>query len=187
MTQFTQKAIMESFTKLLNERPLDKITVKDIVEDCDVNRKTFYYHYRDIYALLDAVLDAELERIRQNTNETATWQQRYLELAGYAFKNKKAVYHIFNSSRRDQLTEYLYSAAAKAFEAYILKEDEALRCDERDVKLLAELYTSAAVGMTTEWIRRGMKEDPTEYVGRIGRLLNGTLKLALANMRAERQ
>ena len=45
MPNFTQKAIKESFIKLLNEKPLHQITVKDIVEDCGVNRNTFYYHF----------------------------------------------------------------------------------------------------------------------------------------------
>ena len=44
MTQFTSKAIEESFIRLLNERPLDKITIKDIVDDCGISRNTFYYH-----------------------------------------------------------------------------------------------------------------------------------------------
>ena len=43
MSQFTKRAIMETFIKLLGEHPLDKITVKDIVEECGVNRNTFYY------------------------------------------------------------------------------------------------------------------------------------------------
>ena len=52
MANFTEKAIKASFLKLLNERPLTKITVRDIVEDCGINRNSFYYHYRDIPALL---------------------------------------------------------------------------------------------------------------------------------------
>ena len=56
MSQLTKRAITESFMKLINQVPFDKITVKDIVEDCGVNRNTFYYHYSDIYALLDEIL-----------------------------------------------------------------------------------------------------------------------------------
>ena len=48
MPSFTRNAIIASFLKLLNERPLHKITVKDIVEDCGINRKSFYYHDQDI-------------------------------------------------------------------------------------------------------------------------------------------
>ena len=68
MTQFTSKAIEESFIRLLNERPLDKITIKDIVDDCGISRNTFYYHFQDITALLeqagqsDAAQSARLEK-----------------------------------------------------------------------------------------------------------------------------
>ena len=48
MLQLTKKAIVNSFIKLLNEKPLDKITVKNIAEDCGINRNTFYYHFRII-------------------------------------------------------------------------------------------------------------------------------------------
>ena len=52
MASFTKNAIKQSFIKLLNERPLSKISVRDIVEDCGINRNSFYYHYQDIPALL---------------------------------------------------------------------------------------------------------------------------------------
>lgn len=45
MPSFTKTAIKNSMRKLLNERPVNKITVKDIVEDCDINRNSFYYHF----------------------------------------------------------------------------------------------------------------------------------------------
>ena len=61
MAQFTKRAIVESFLKLLNQKPLDKITVKEIVDDCGINRNTFYYHFEDIRALLSFVVDAEVE------------------------------------------------------------------------------------------------------------------------------
>ena len=63
MSQLTKRAITESFMKLINQVPFDKITVKDIVEDCGVNRNTFYYHYSDIYALLDEILENETKRV----------------------------------------------------------------------------------------------------------------------------
>ena len=63
MAQFTQRAIAESLIKLLNERPLDKITIKDIVEDCGINRNTFYYHFEDIPSLVKQILNAEAEKV----------------------------------------------------------------------------------------------------------------------------
>ena len=53
MSQVTKRALEASLKKLLLERPLDKITVTDIAEDCGINRMTFYHHFRDIYALVE--------------------------------------------------------------------------------------------------------------------------------------
>ncbi|MDY4491271.1 MAG: TetR/AcrR family transcriptional regulator, partial [Candidatus Faecousia sp.] len=53
MANFTKKAIRDSFVKLLNEKPISQITVKDIVEDCGVNRNTFYYYYQDLPQLME--------------------------------------------------------------------------------------------------------------------------------------
>ncbi len=52
MPNFTKQAIKDSFLKLLNQQPLSKISVRSIVEDCGINRNSFYYHYQDIPALL---------------------------------------------------------------------------------------------------------------------------------------
>ena len=57
MPSFTKKAIMDSFLGLMEKKPLDKITVRDIVDDCGINRNTFYYYFQDIYAVLEEYCD----------------------------------------------------------------------------------------------------------------------------------
>ena len=59
MPNFTQNAIKASFLKLLGQRPLNQITVKDIVEDCGVNRNSFYYHFEDLPALLEEIISEQ--------------------------------------------------------------------------------------------------------------------------------
>ena len=56
MSQTTKRALEASLKKLLLEKPLNKITINDITEDCGVNRMTFYYHFKDIYDLVDWIL-----------------------------------------------------------------------------------------------------------------------------------
>ena len=63
MAQTTQRALAASLKKLLMTKTLDKITVKDLVQDCQVNRQTFYYHFQDIYALLDWIFTTESAEI----------------------------------------------------------------------------------------------------------------------------
>ena len=63
MANFTKKAIRASFIKLLNEKPLTQITVRDIVEDCGVNRNTFYYYYQDLPQLIESIVNEDAERM----------------------------------------------------------------------------------------------------------------------------
>ena len=56
MASFTRAAIKEAFLKLLNQRPLNQITIKDIVEDCGINRNSFYYHFEDLPALVEEMV-----------------------------------------------------------------------------------------------------------------------------------
>ena len=103
MAVFTQKAIVNTFLEMLNEMPFDRITVKDIVERCGINRNTFYYHYQDVYDLLTKILEAELQRAVENSRNYDTWEMGIIDALSFAIRNKKAVYHIYNSVNRDKL------------------------------------------------------------------------------------
>ena len=63
MAAFTKQAIKASFLKLLGMYPLRDISVKMIVEDCGINRKSFYYHYQDIPALLEEILTEQADAL----------------------------------------------------------------------------------------------------------------------------
>ena len=77
MAKYTQKAIMDTFLALLEEKTLDKITVRDIVEKCEINRNTFYYYYRDIYELLEEVFRVETENFRKDLSPDMTFLDEY--------------------------------------------------------------------------------------------------------------
>lgn len=63
MANFTKKAIRDSFVKLLNEKPISQITIRDIVDDCGVNRNTFYYYFQDLPQLMESIVNEDAERI----------------------------------------------------------------------------------------------------------------------------
>ena len=100
MASFTEKAIMDSFIKLLNAKPLDKITVKDIVEDCGINRNTFYYHFDDIPTLVTRILEDETNRALSLHGDVHSWEEGFIAAAQFALSNKRLIYHIYNSVSR---------------------------------------------------------------------------------------
>ena len=53
MTQVTKRALEEALKRLLLEKPLSKITIQDLADECGISRMTFYYHFKDIYDLVE--------------------------------------------------------------------------------------------------------------------------------------
>jgi len=68
---FTKKAIMETFLHLIEKKPLEKITVRDLVDDCGINRNTFYYYFQDIYAVLEEYCELSVAKLKKETSPEA--------------------------------------------------------------------------------------------------------------------
>ena len=70
MARRTQAIIMQAFMDLLARKSVDKITVKDVIEEADINRNTFYYYYENIPSLMDAVFDQEIRKFTESTEKS---------------------------------------------------------------------------------------------------------------------
>lgn len=184
MSHLTEQAIQASFMKLLNERPLDKITVREIAADCGINRNTFYYHYHDIYDLLDKTFALEEERMLSDVRDVSTMRQGFVEATRFAIENRRAVYHVYNSVSRDTLTRYLYNSAAIHMRKYIMSQcDDENVPSEQDLNDLVFLFASMIEGVIINVMREGLTRDVETLIDNATRLLDGVVKLALDNCR----
>ena len=111
MPGFTRQIILHTLTELMNEKPLSKITVKDIVERCGVNRNTFYYHFRDIPDAVEAMVKEELNDILKDQKVPESVSDCMEILVNAVQKNKKAMIHLYRSIQRDVFADYLDHAA----------------------------------------------------------------------------
>ncbi len=75
MSQMTKRALEASLKKLLLQKPLNKITISDIAEDCGISRMTFYYHFKDIYDLVEWVCVEDAARALAGKKTYDTWQE----------------------------------------------------------------------------------------------------------------
>ena len=89
MSELTKKALAVSLKKLLSKKELSKITISNITDECGVNRQTFYYHFKDIYDLLEWIYKNEV--IDEIDNKDEDWQQRFLYIFKYVLKYKEFV------------------------------------------------------------------------------------------------
>lgn len=180
MSKFTKSAIMQSFMKLLNEYPFDKITVKDIADDCGINRNTFYYNFEDIYALVDEILQNEINNIAENHRKPySSWSEGLLSAADFAIKNKKAVYHLHNSVKAHQLEKYLEKAIYDVVLEFTQKNASETDASENDINFIASFYSCGLLGILNKWLDSGMHEDFSEIINKTGVLFDNNIKQSL--------
>ena len=130
MSQFTKKAIVETFLELLKEHSLDKITVKDIVEKCGINRNTFYYYYQDIYDLIDDVFDIETKKVLEDEKQYESWYEELLRVALFVVENRPAILHIYDSKSRDVLEKYLFAICDKLIRNFEKMPKNQAECEQ---------------------------------------------------------
>ena len=121
MASFTRKAIMDSCLRLLEERPVDKITVKDIVEDCGINRNTFYYHFEDLPSLINAIVMEDVEKTIQESFVINSLWECFENAINFALKRRRMVMHIYNSSNRAIYEQQLFMICEHAVTKYVEK------------------------------------------------------------------
>lgn len=188
MAKQTQKFIMSTFMQLLESESLDKITVRDIVEECEINRNTFYYHYSDIYDLLDDVFRVETEKfMSEDVDENTTFGEEYERAACFVLKYKKAILHIYDSKKRDVLQNYLETLAFSFISRFVKKEADGYGLPDEDIDYITGFYTHAIVGNTLGWIKRKLPSGQEKFIARTARTFNATVKDMIRQCLEERQ
>lgn len=179
MSSFTREIIIKTLFELLNEKPLAKITVKDIVERCGVNRNTFYYHFRDISDVVESALKREVDKAFERPVEVDSVLECLDVLVKLIGENRKAMLHIYCSIQRenfidalDKMCEYIVNQYAKHnFDKEILEKEE--------VKVLMHFYKCVMTGVVLDWMNHRMSYDLTEYAVKIRALYGNTFEQTL--------
>ena len=188
MAKQTQKFIMSTFMQLLESESLDKITVRDIVEECEINRNTFYYHYSDIYDILDDVFRVETEKfMSEDVDENTTFGEEYERAARFVLKYKKAILHIYDSKKRDVLQNYLETLAFSFISRFVKKEADGYGLPDEDIDYITGFYTHAIVGNTLGWIKRKLPSGQEKFIARTAGTFNATVKDMIRQCLEERQ
>lgn len=157
----TKSAIVDVFWNLLDEKPYSKITVKDIVNSCQINRNTFYYHFHDIPDLLEYMIKKDADYIIQNYSnlENGSLIDCLIPVIQYAAKRKRAILHIYQSVQRETFIEHLeritFYVVAQYIDAVIA--DKPIR--EEDKSLMIRFYKCILVGITLDWLNARMGYD----------------------------
>ncbi len=184
MTSLTKEAIKKSFMKLLNQKQVNKITVKEIVEDCGINRNSFYYHFDDIPSLIEEIFNDQVDELVNKQVNSENIYDSIIEAIDFAFQNKTAMLHIYNSANRDLFDRYLSRVAQRTVSEFFDKlTADYQNINPEDKEAVVIYYKSLLIGFVVEWLSDGMKYDLTGKIKRLCELFEGTTELALSRCR----
>ncbi len=178
MTSFTKDAIKKSFLKLLNKKQLNKITVKDIVEDCGINRNSFYYHFDDIPSLLEEIFMEQADEFLQSQTEPDSIYECLLSAISFALDNKTAMMHIYNSANKEMFEQYLNKVSQRTVYEYIEAVSGDYNISGEDKEVITMYYKSLLVGFVIDWLGGGMKYDLSIKIRRICEIFDGSMERA---------
>lgn len=183
MSQMTKKALAASLKKMLENKPLSKITVTDIAADCGINRHTFYYHFRDIYDLVEWIYSSEAEKMAEMENIYDTWQQRAQEILRYTFQyaldNKKFIQGTYRSISRDELIKFMHQKVYGVVKSVVEDQAKNLCISAEKKKFVINFYTYAFQGIILSWIEDDMEKDPEGIIQMLFTMTQGELMQSL--------
>ena len=168
MAQYTKKAILRTFTDMLAEMPLDRITVSALVARCQISPNTFYYHYRDLFDLLDAWVSAMLTPFFSDSAEH--WQQNLIALLEMMKKHPEIIYHISCSLSRERMERYVFLSTNDFFGQIIDEELQGRALPAEVKKDMADFCRYAFLGFFLRFIWNKMEDDAADIAHRLGGL-----------------
>lgn len=181
MSDITKRAMSAALKNLLKEKKLNKITVQDIADECGINRQTFYYHFQDIYDLVEWTCIEDTEKVLKENRTYDTWQEGFLSVFDLAKKDKTFIDNIYRSVSLEMLEQYLYRLVYPLLKNVVDEKANGQTVREENKKYIADFYKYAFVGVLFEWIRNDMAESPGQIVDRVSRIVGGAIETAFAN------
>ena len=191
MASFTKFAILKVFGDLAASRPVDKITVKDITDQCGISRNTFYYHYQEIYQVLKAYVQYSAEHVIElmvedegEDGKAGLKEIRYLEA------NRELLCNLYRSAANEEVRNCLQSASQIIFDRLIESVSQGMEVQAEDKKILSAVCQYTVRGIMTSWMEEdGMLNGETleQVLVRLDYLFKGAIREALMRSASREQ
>ena len=170
MSSSTKEALAAALKQMMTVKPMDKITIKDLVEICGVNRQTFYYHFDDVYDLLEWVFEEDANRVLPREVVYEHWREDVFIFMQYLQDNSSFTLNVYNSNSRIYMLRYLEEKMAACIRSFAVIVSEGMNIDRQDFEFVVTFYAKCAIGFISQWMDLGMKlpkEVTTERILRV--------------------
>lgn len=178
MANTTKRALAASLKKRLTQTTLDRITIQQLVDDAEVSRKTFYYHFQDVYDLLEWLLVDEGKRVLEGNTTADTWQIGLGNVLEYLQDNRNIILNIFRSVQQEvnylkvHVTKLILPLMERIFEEQPGHE----RVSQEDREFVLKFYSLGIVELVMVWIENGMKPDAEILMRQVNKIFTGSME-----------
>ena len=177
MPNTTKYALEASLKKLLMNKTLDKITINDLTADCGISRMSFYYHFKDIYDLVEWCCIEDGKRVLQGKKTYDTWQEGIYQIFEAVMDNKSFILNVYRAVDRAKVENYLHKLTYQLIVDVVEEKCKNVDIPQPDKAFIAEFYKYGFVGVMLDWIERGLKDD----YGKIVEMMSVTLRGSITN------
>ena len=181
MSNTTKLALEASLKKLLLHKKIDKITINDLTADCGISRMSFYYHFKDIYDLVEWVCVEDGKRALQDKKTYNTWQEGMQQIFEAVMENKTFILNVYSAVSREKIESYLNKLTYQLIADVVEERCTGIDLAEENKEFIAEFYKYGFVGVMLDWIGRGMKDEYKKIVEKMSITLHGTIINSIHN------
>ena len=174
-SSLTKRALAQAIKELMNEKPLVKISIADIVDRCQMNRQSFYYHFRDKYDLVNWIFYTELITELQNSSNKDEYEE-LKNICRYLYDNRALYINALKFTGQNSFYEYFGEVIYQLLKAAFTESFG--NSDQSDFN--AMFYADALRACIFRWLTSGAKMPPDEFVGKI----RSALAISPENQRA---
>lgn len=157
-----KEVIAQAAQRLITEKHVKKLTVKDIVEECQITRQSFYYHFEDIPALFRYILQRDGERLQRETDRLNDPENALKYLFQIAINAIPDVRRSMQTNYREELQQLIYEYFYRLLEAEEEKMNLYAGFSSADKKLFLHYHSCALLGILQQW-----NEEDTEHLDEI--------------------
>ena len=170
--EITKRNIADAFRNLLRSNEFDEITITDITNECDLNRLTFYYHFKDKYDLLYWIFDIDVIQPVIGTIDPVNWSDRLLCVLK-EIRDKKEYYDKIITYKRMDFWNYMFEVSKTIImDTLEAVETSDIDCLKDNFEFTSYFVAFGVSGSIYDWAANGMKETPEEMVAKIERVVD---------------
>ena len=181
MSNITKHALAESLKKLLLKKPLNKITINDLTTDCGISRMAFYYHFKDIYDLVEWACLEESRKALQGKKTYDTWQEGLLQIFEAVYENKPFIINAYNAISREQIENFLFQLTHDLIMSVVEEQARSTSLTQEQKSFIADFYKYSFVGIMLDWICQGMKSNYASICQNMCTTLHGNISNSIKN------